>query len=418
MKTFYRHRDDVASHRGVAPGSTRNLAQDRAFTRSALFGLLLVAVACGDASMTGVAHDGSTIDAEEVSTTLSAVSGVVNFPSDFPSRTCTQARQQRIRAGVRYLANRVLKERLVLRDCLHQAYLRWYDGNKADKIAAVLGEFHITDAYCADLDDNVNAQAALDISGEVLTLDNSFIDGSTVRRLASVIAHEVLHNRGYTHPSSATSFYSNTVNEQAEACILNWVGNAATDVGYALHRDGSKSEDGPTLSRTDAIDACNEDRARNPGSFHECFFNGTRIGYELYRNGIRVGFDPRRSETSALNNCSWNLMNRAQFRHECFFDGKGIGYELYRNGRRAGYEPSWSKANAVNNCDWNVRNRGRYKHECIYNGERIGYELYRSGVRAGFEPSWTKDQAIANCNWNRTNRPDLTHDCLFEGVPL
>jgi hypothetical protein len=71
--------------------------------------------------------------------------------------------------------------------------------------------------------DDTNAEAPVGIDGEKLKLDHDFIASNTAKRVASVIAHELMHNRGFRHVQNPAGSlkYGNTVPEQVEACVLN-----------------------------------------------------------------------------------------------------------------------------------------------------------------------------------------------------
>ena len=72
-----------------------------------------------------------------------------------------------------------------------------------------------------------NGSAYANIRGNNLNLDRNFINTNTPRRIASVIAHEIMHNRGYLHSVNdfGSRYYPNTIPEQIEACVLYGVSN-------------------------------------------------------------------------------------------------------------------------------------------------------------------------------------------------
>jgi hypothetical protein len=74
-----------------------------------------------------------------------------------------------------------------------------------------------------------NAEAPVGIGNSQLEIDHGFVADSTEVRIASVIAHEIMHNRGYRHVehNAGSTYYPNTVPEQVEACILNGAPNAS-----------------------------------------------------------------------------------------------------------------------------------------------------------------------------------------------
>jgi hypothetical protein len=97
------------------------------------------------------------------------------------------------------------------------------------------------------------AFSSIGIVDERLYIDPNFLaDGDTTYELlASVIVHEVLHNRGYEHPMNNSSSqlnylnaleYAYSINEQAEACALKVSTNATPRVGNGPRRDSLAQE--------------------------------------------------------------------------------------------------------------------------------------------------------------------------------
>lgn len=84
-----------------------------------------------------------------------------------------------------------------------------------------------TQIYCYDAEPSVLAEAYVGISGEELWIDRGFLTNGLPQDIAATIAHEIMHNRGYSHPDFGQPYYSNTVPEQVEACISTGIPNAA-----------------------------------------------------------------------------------------------------------------------------------------------------------------------------------------------
>ncbi len=358
---------------------------------------------------------GAIDDSADVVTVSQEINGTLSASG------CTTARKDKLQKAITYAFNRVKDGQYSMAECLNRSYIY----NTAGKIgvngwtiAPMLAANVITQITCADLDPGVNAQAQLNVSGEKLTAGNAFIDAKGTVFIAGVIAHEILHNRGFSH-SDTDKYYSNCASEQAEACFNNWVGNAAADTGYVLWWDNKPAGNEPTWTRANAVSNCSWNKTTYPSKRVECFYNNARLGYELFIGGSdiasRAGFEPGWTLSQATSNCVWNISDKPDKQIECLFDGKRIGYELYWNGARVGREPTWTLAEAKTNCSWNKTTYPSKKVECFFNGDGIGYELFWDGKRAGFEPAWTDAQATSNCSWNKTTYPSKVVDCLYNG---
>ncbi|MDR4479684.1 MAG: hypothetical protein R3B37_08080 [Nitrospira sp.] len=107
--------------------------------------------------------------------------------------------------------------------CIDDAYLVEHGGRTAHKIARGFANSHITRVRCTDLS-QANAEAPVKISGEMLKIDRDFMRSNDELRIASVIAHELAHNQGFSHKrnDSGSTYYGNTVPEQIESCV--WKG--------------------------------------------------------------------------------------------------------------------------------------------------------------------------------------------------
>jgi len=333
---------------------------------------------------------------------------------------CTAAQENSIRNAVIYATNRVLDGGVEYGQCFDEAYLWENNGDDGQYIADLLTVSYnnFESITCDDLAPNYNAWAYVNTFGENLTIDTDFVNNNTVDRIASVIVHEILHNRGYYH--NDTPHYSNSVSEQGESCILNWEPNPAVDTGYALYWNGNRAGYAPGWSLASAKNNCQWNKSTYPKKKVECYYNGKKIGYELYWDGVRVGYAPKWNYTSAKNNCQWNKDNYPSKKVECFHDGMPVGYSLYWNGQRVGFAPKWSYNSAKNNCQWNKNHaHSNVKVECMYRGRHVGYELFWNGKRVGFEPKWTLSRSQQNCTSNENSYSSTrVVDCTYNGIVI
>lgn len=88
--------------------------------------------------------------------------------------------------------------------------------------------------HCEDLISqpgiSTNAEAEVAIRGNELTINRKFLAGSASdARVAAVIAHEIMHNRGFRHETHPLGYelYPLTIPEQIEACVERGIPNAA-----------------------------------------------------------------------------------------------------------------------------------------------------------------------------------------------
>jgi hypothetical protein len=359
-------------------------------------------------------------ETSDISTTAQEINGVLNASG------CTAARQAKLQAALTYAFNRVKDSQYSLAECMNRSYIYNTSGRTGVtgwSIAGMLAANNITSITCANLGAGTNAQASLRITGEALTASNSFIDGNETVFIAGVIAHEILHNRGFGHGDAGTdTYYTNCASEQVEACFNNWVGNTSIDKGYVLFWDAKRAGNEPTWTRANAVSNCSWNKTTYPAKRVECFYNNARLGYELFIGGSniesRVGFEPAWTVAQATANCESNVKSRPGTQVECLFDGRRIGYELYFDGTRVGKEPTFTLDSASANCSANKTNYPNKKVECFYNGDAIGYELLWDGKRVGFEPAWSQSQASTNCSWNKSTYPSRVVECLFNGKKI
>ena len=78
---------------------------------------------------------------------------------------------------------------------------------------------------CEQLDGSANADGEVKIQGARMRFDVGFLGENVDNaiRVAGVMGHELMHNRGFNHGEVTDELYSLTVPEQVEACIQNLI---------------------------------------------------------------------------------------------------------------------------------------------------------------------------------------------------
>jgi hypothetical protein len=153
-------------------------------------------------------------DGDDVEVASSALNGTVSFPDS----SCSASQQTKIQSAMAIAYSNLNDSRMT--SCMRNAIMSFYNAFP-ERVLTDERENMPTAIYCADLAPGVNAQAPAPYSTEKLTLDYGFLANSE-DRIASVILHEVAHNKGYLHPTNeGQQEYSYTVNEQIEACSLS-----------------------------------------------------------------------------------------------------------------------------------------------------------------------------------------------------
>ncbi len=108
--------------------------------------------------------------------------------------------------------------------CLNIAPMIEYSGLRAQVSLDILEALRLqvtTKIQCYNAPQNVLADAPVSISGESMRIDHGFLSSGSARSIAATMAHEIMHNRGYSHKENdfGSKYYSNTVPEQVEACV-------------------------------------------------------------------------------------------------------------------------------------------------------------------------------------------------------
>jgi hypothetical protein len=157
---------------------------------------------------------------------------------------CSPSEVVQINAAVGVLLQAGTSGFPALQTCLTNAALVENTCHTGPQIAEYLRQDDVTHILCSDLGCYVDAtgttlctlaEAPVRISGEQLTLDRSFVAGFGAQMIASVMAHELMHNRGFRHVENpfGSTLYPNTVPQQMAACILNGVANPWAGAGTA-----------------------------------------------------------------------------------------------------------------------------------------------------------------------------------------
>ena len=140
--------------------------------------------------------------------------------SGFTLSDCSAAEAQLIYPAMEVLLSEVSTNFDALLACVSSANLIEYRGHTPRKIVENLAAASVTKITCATLDDAL-ADAPVSISGSSLRIDGSFLRNSSATSVAAVVAHELMHNRGYRHSVNdfGGTYYPLTVPEQVRRCV-------------------------------------------------------------------------------------------------------------------------------------------------------------------------------------------------------
>lgn len=169
-------------------------------------------------------------------------------------QTCSPAQKLKIEDAMAALSDALHATPEPLLACVRDAILSPDDGRFAERALAALAAAPtsgFTEIGCSPAATNPCGGASpwlgcaqTQPSGvEVLKLADAFVTNNSVAAVASVIAHEILHNRGFTHFGGLEKRYS--VNDQVETCVervLNAAAAAPSPYGLARSQMVGESE--------------------------------------------------------------------------------------------------------------------------------------------------------------------------------
>ncbi|MEO1043501.1 MAG: hypothetical protein AAFX52_14565 [Pseudomonadota bacterium] len=149
---------------------------------------------------------------------------------------CTPERQAKLQAAMAYLLP-MLENGGALETCLANRSLTWDRGASPEHIVSRLREPLPTRIQCFDRPVDPDQEGAITCGGtacaqigipyEAMVFRNRRIDDGSTEYLASVIAHEVNHNKGWIHPFSSSTTQPNerrlSVPFQIGSCV--WGGD-------------------------------------------------------------------------------------------------------------------------------------------------------------------------------------------------
>ncbi len=190
--------------------------------------------------------------------------------------------------------------------CLSNAPLIEFSGSR-EQVSLTASEALklnvLTKIHCYDAPKNVLAQARVSISGESMKVDRGFLRSYTNRAkaIAAVIAHEIMHNRGYRHKQNdfGSKYYLNTVPQQVLACVLT--GNPNRSMGPKALT--ARLINNPTWvqANNNCLNACQSARYspvisgsyQNKYDFYVCAHN-------LGNKGFRPGFNHKNEKRCSV----------------------------------------------------------------------------------------------------------------------
>ena len=137
---------------------------------------------------------------------------------------CTTAETLKIHDAIGVLLKTGTTGYSAYKSCLVGAALVENKCTTGVTIADYIRRDDVTKIQCVNFTDPGTAgDAKVGISGEKMRLDRDWIAKLDKKTLAGVIVHELMHNRGFRHEKNpyGSTFYDNTVPEQAFGCLVN-----------------------------------------------------------------------------------------------------------------------------------------------------------------------------------------------------
>ncbi len=171
---------------------------------------------------------------------------------------CNLNEVQRINEAMGVLLQTINGGLAAFRSCMNSAPLVEFScpsGQGREHAVDSFRNSDITRIECIDLPPGTAADAHVGISETKMRMDRDFLMSHTGRSVASVIAHEIMHNRGYTHREHdfGTPYYDNTVPQQIRACIL---GSANPSDGPLTDTFADRCDGGAYRTIRNGMQAC------------------------------------------------------------------------------------------------------------------------------------------------------------------
>ncbi len=258
--------------------------------------LLSTMVGCyGAPTDSDLAADSDDTSAAPISCGIAGTAPVfANTPTD-PDDQCNATEQTRIMlAWVNVIRPQMCESApgAALTQCLREARFSPSREAYSEEIMRRLRANLPTTIRCKSLAPGVNAQAPVGSSSESLTFDHEFLTAdtdpntpgvqmNTPARVASVLLHEVAHNKGYTHYRETGEEYDHSVNEQVEICSQR-VAAGVTAVPHGASRERNITQETELQPFGDPADS--------PGArfFSQCPSNTVLAGQQIGLGSLGV----------------------------------------------------------------------------------------------------------------------------------
>lgn len=173
-----------------------------------------------------------------------SLSGNTTFTGD--SRCFLGARDARVVAAIGEAGRLIRHADMPL--CLMEHFMSGTRGWSPEAILRRMQDNVFTKAECRDVADpdfgTALAEAPVGISGEMITFDNAYLDGTsfTVGEAAPAVLHEIAHNKGFVHGTNGhlSDEYSFTVPEVVRNCAAAiFAGRYVSPYGLGAVADSS-----------------------------------------------------------------------------------------------------------------------------------------------------------------------------------
>jgi hypothetical protein len=181
---------------------------------------------------------------------------------------CSSDLEAKIGEAFRVFKSTARNDRADLLACMDEAYLVEHDRRSPTTIVDYLTRANVTRVTCRNMENASASAHRVYLERGVMKMDRDFVRRNDARRIASVMAHETMHNNGLNHDANDAGqcsgnddkgtqkcvgesiYYNNTVPEQIEACYMSgkpnpWPGPgkpayvAADIVGIAIDDDNN-----------------------------------------------------------------------------------------------------------------------------------------------------------------------------------